>query len=159
MIPNHSVLKKDPSVIGTDDEALYCVTDDVTCCGTPPCPPESGGSGNERGRWYIPDNRGGHKKLSGIKRVGVWYASWLTGAVLLNYRGDGTDTIAATTGFFRCDIRNRENALHLLYTCIYDDQPHTYTCKVHNSVFLLDNALLSHLSLNLILHMHDLDTD
>ena len=66
MLPNHSILNKDLSGIGEDEDALYCVTDDVTCCGTPPSPDccetphirtGDDGSGNRRGEWYFPTSR------------------------------------------------------------------------------------------------------
>ena len=133
---------RNTSVIGTDDDALYCMTDDVTCCGTPPCLPESGGNGNGRGHWYLSkDNPVGYK-LSNIEHVGVWYASWLTGAVLLNYRGDGTDNSMAVTGLFRCEIEDKTNTTHHLYTCVYDDEDHTFKCKVHSGVFALTHACI-----------------
>ena len=115
MIPNHNVLMRNPSVIGTDDDALYCVTDDITCCGTPPSPGD-GGSGNGRGIWYFPP-----PDLvavpSSTAHTGLWYALWLTGAVLLNYRGDGSD---GPPGLYRCEIRDSTGTTHQLYTCIYD---------------------------------------
>ena len=123
MIPNHSVLKRDPSVIGEDDGALYCVTDDVACCGTPPSPdccdrspPTStdGGSGNGRGHWYFPN---GNELQSGTDVPLLWYARWLTGAVLLNFRGTAT---TGTTALHRCDIRDSTGTLHQFYTCIYE---------------------------------------
>ena len=48
VLPNHSLLTRDPAVIGEDDDAVYCVTDDATCCGTP-------SAGNGRGNWYFPN--------------------------------------------------------------------------------------------------------
>ena len=131
MIPNNHVIKRHPSIIGTDEDALYCMTDDTTCCRTPPCLPDNGGSGNERGHWYLPKDDCVGYELSGIERDGVWYASWLTGAVLLNYRGDGTDDHRAKSGLFRCRIEDKTNTAHDLYTCIYTEQSHTSECKVH----------------------------
>ena len=134
--PNHGVLRRDPSVIGEDEDALYCVTDDVTCCGTPPSSDccgttssrdssksryrrsgGSGGSGNGRGDWYFPGNPI-NRLLSGTVRSYPWYARWLTGAVLMNFHGTAT---SGTTGLYRCDIRDGTGTLHQLYTCVYDD--------------------------------------
>ena len=113
LFPNHGVLLRNQSVIGEDEDALYCVTDDVACCGTPPNATD-GGSGNGRGHWYFPDN---NTLQSGTAQPFLWYASWLTGAVLMNFRGTAT---TGTTGLHRCDIRDRLGTLHLIYTCIYD---------------------------------------
>ena len=118
MIPNHSVLMRDSSVIGTDDDALQCVTDDATCCGTPPSPGD-GGSGNGRGVWHFPFTYGQVPSSTG--HAGFWYASWLTGAVLLNYRGDGS-VKSGVTGLFCCEIRDSTGTTHQLYTCIYATQ-------------------------------------
>ena len=129
-ISNHSILKRD--VIGTNDDAVYCVTDAVTHCETSHCLPESGGSRNGRGCWYFPsDGPGGIKVPFSSEQHGLWSASWLTAAVLLNYRGDGTN---GSTGLFRCDIKDDENITHHFYTCIYDDGPSDFKCKVHTSV-------------------------
>ena len=38
MFPNHGVISKGLLGIGEDEDALYCVTDDTICCGTPPSP-------------------------------------------------------------------------------------------------------------------------
>ena len=119
-VPNHGVIDKE--VIGEGVDALYCVTDDVTCCGTPPSPdccgtPSSltgdGGSGNGRGDWYFPD---GIQLQSGTANDFLWYARWLTGAVLMNFRGTAT---TGTTGLHRCDILDSTNTLYQFYTCIY----------------------------------------
>ena len=124
MLPNHSILRRDPSVIGEDEDALYCVTDDVTCCGTPPSPdcctiPYShigaGGGGNGQGQWYFPSD---DTLTSGSANTHLWYASWLTGAVLMNFRGTATTGV---TGLFRCDIRDSTGTQYQFYTCIYDD--------------------------------------
>ena len=122
MIPNHSVLERSTSVIGTDDDALYCVTDDVTCCGTPPSPGD-GGNGNGRGSWYFPHPYG--QIPSSTAHTGSWYASWLTGAVLLNYRGHGSNGV---TGLFRCEIQDSTSTTQHLYTCIYASG--TQECKL-----------------------------
>ena len=45
-----------------------------------------------------------------------WYGERLTGAVLLNYRGDGSN---GATGLFRCEIQDSGNTLYRLYTCMY----------------------------------------
>ena len=121
-IPNHSILRKDPSVIATDDEALYCVTDNVNCCGTPPSLPNSGGSGNGRGHWYFPHNA---RIPSSTGRNGRWYGSWLTGAVILNYRGNGTN---GASGLFRCEVQDSTGNTQQLYICMYDNTP-TAKCK------------------------------
>ena len=122
MFPNHGVIHKDPLIIGEDEDALYCVTDDVACCGTPPSPdccgtPSSrtgnGGSGNGRGDWYFP---GGEPLPSGTAEPYLWYARWLTGAVLMNVRGTAS---TGTTGLHRCDIRDSTDTLHQFYTCVY----------------------------------------
>ena len=112
MLPNHSVLRRDPSVIGEDDDAVYCVTDDVTCCGTPPSPSD-GGSGNGRGHWYL-DNA---ELTSSTANANPWYASWLTGAVLLNFRGTATTGAA---GLYHCDVQDSTGTLYQFYTCVYD---------------------------------------
>ena len=125
IIPNHSVLKRDPSVIGTDNDALYCLTDDLTCCETPPCN-KSHCSCNCRGHWYAPNNR----QVNSCNDTNNPYCeSCLTDAVLLNYHGDG-----GKTGLFRCDIKDSKNNIHHLYTCIYGDGPSDFNCKVHSSV-------------------------
>ena len=118
MIPNHSVLKRDPSVIGEDDGALYCVTDDVTCCGTPPSAGD-GGSGNGRGHWHFPSN---NALQSGTANEFLWYASWLTGAVLMNFRGSAS---TGATGLYRCDIRDSTGMRLNFYTCIYESSETT----------------------------------
>ena len=129
VFPNHSVLRRDPSVIGEDGDALYCVTDDVTCCGTPPSPnccgilptvTGDGGSGNGQGFWYFPDNPSiqDDQLLSGTANSYLWYARWLTGAVLMNFRGNAT---SGTTELYRCDIQDSTGTLHQFYTCVYDD--------------------------------------
>ena len=124
MFPNHGVLERDPSVIGEDGNALYCVTDNITCCGTPPSPdccgtPSSltgdGGSGNGQGDWYFPIST---QLSSGTDNGNLWYTSWLTGAVLINFRGT---TTTGTTGLHRCDILNSAGTLHQFYTCVYDN--------------------------------------
>ena len=109
---------------------------DTTCCGIPPSPGD-GGSGNGEGYWYGPD---GVRIPSGTEHNGVWYTSWLTGAVLLNYRGDGR---SGETGLFRCDIKDRANTIHQLYICMYGDSRDDFKCKVHNCVLALSHALLS----------------
>ena len=123
VFPNHGVLRKDPSVIGEDEDALYCVTDNVLCCGAPPSheccgTPHNlygyGGSGNGRGDWHFPNNM---QLPSGTALPYNWYARWLTGAVLMNFRGT---TTTGTNGFHRCDIRDRKGTLHHFYVCIYD---------------------------------------
>ena len=121
VFPNHGVINKDPSVIGEDEDALYCVIDDVACCGTPPSPdccqppPTStdGGSGNGQGNWYFPN---GDPLPSGTDQPFLWYARWLTGAVLMNFRGTAS---TGTTGLHRCDIRDSTGTLHQFYTCVY----------------------------------------
>ena len=132
VFPNHGVLRRDPSVIGEDEDALYCVTDDVTCCGTPPTPdccvtPSSrtgnGGSGNRQGDWYFPN---GIQLSSGTDNGNLWYARWLTGAVLMNFRGTAT---TGTTALHRCDIQDSAGTLHHFYTCIYAEEEHIFLCK------------------------------
>ena len=126
VFPNHGVLQQDPSVIGEDENALYCVTDDVTCCVTPSSADccgttdsrtGTGGSGNGQGNWYYPN---GDPLPSGneAQMPFLWYARWLTGAVLMNFRGSA-DT--GTTGLHRCDIQDSMGILHQFYTCIYKD--------------------------------------
>ena len=154
VFPNHGVINKDPSVIGEDEDALYCVTDDVTCCGTQPSPDccgnittviGDGGSGNGRGDWESPI----YSLLdSGTNNSYVWYVRWLTGAALMNFRGTATTDSTAeagTTGLYRCDIRDSTGTLHLFYTCIYAEigspcksvtcytgtQYQFYTCMQH----------------------------
>ena len=121
MIPNHSVLERSTSVIGEAENALYCVTDDVTCCGTPPSPGD-GGSGNGRGHWYYRDRTDPYSSATTIP-ISPFYASWLTGAVLLNYRAPG-----GARGLFRCEILDSRSTLHQLYTCIYSSTL-TTDCK------------------------------
>ena len=104
MIPNHSVLERNTSVISTDDDALYCVTDRVTCCA---------GRGSDQADWFFP---GTINELQ-PDATGRWYGGRLTGAVLMNYRSNGGNGI---TGLFRCEIRDSGGTLHKLYTCIYD---------------------------------------
>ena len=112
VFPNHGVINKNPLVIGEDDSALYCVTDDVSCCGTPPNAAD-GGSGNGRGDWYFPN---GCAMDSGTENGNLWYARWLTGAVLMNFRGNAT---TGSTGLHRCDIRDSTGTLHQFYTCLH----------------------------------------
>ena len=116
MIANYSIFEKSPSVIGIDDDALYCVTDDTACCGIPPST-SSGGSGNGRGHWYYPGDSG---LLSSTEAPSTYryYTSWLSGAVLMHYRGDGSSEDLA--GHFRCDIQDSTGTTHQLYTCLYD---------------------------------------
>ena len=132
-LTNHGVLNKDPSIIGEDEDALYCVTDDVTCCGTPPSPDccgtadnliGNGGSGNERGNWSFPN---GVKLDSGTANAHLWYTRWLTGAVLMNFRGNAT---TGTTGLHRCDIRDSTGTLRQFYTCVYGETgDNIFSCK------------------------------
>ena len=113
--PNHGVINKDPSVIGEGDDALYCVTNDTTCCGA---------NGNRRGDWYFPN---GAQLLSGTANAFLWYASWQTGAVLMNYRGTAT---TGNTGLHRCNILDSTGTLHQFYTCIYADAgDNLFPCK------------------------------
>ena len=134
MFPNHSILRRDPSIIGEDEDALYCVTDDVTCCGTPPSPDccgilptptGDGGSGNGRGDWYFPN---GPALTSGIAQPLTWYTRWLTGAVLMNYRGTAT---TGTTGLHHCNIRDSTRpGIQQFYTCIYAETgDNIFSCK------------------------------
>ena len=132
VFPNHGVINKDPSVIGEDEDALYCVTDNVTCCGTPPTPeccdrppPTStdGGSGNGQGHWYFPNS---NKLKSGTAEPFLWYARWLTGAVLMNFRGTAT---TGTTGLHRCAIHDSMGSIHQLYTCVYYNGTVGSQCK------------------------------
>ena len=122
MIPNYSVLRRDPSVIGEAEDALYCVTDDVTCCGTPPSLPSSGGRSNEQGRWFFPS---GDNIASSTDNANLWYASWLTGAVVLNFRGDSSRGVV---GIYHCDIQDSTGTTHQLYACIYGDGDSTCKC-------------------------------
>ena len=114
LFPNHGVLLRNPSVIGEDEDALYCVTDNITCCGKPPNATD-GGNGNGLGHWYFPN---GNELQSGTAVPFLWYARWLTVAVLMNFRGSA-DT--GTTGLYRCDIQDNIGTLHQFYTCIYND--------------------------------------
>ena len=135
MFPNHGILRRDPSVIGEDEDALYCVTNDVTCCGTPPSPDccgtrdsfvGDGGSGNERGDWYFPN---GGKLTSGTDTTNMnrWYARWLSGAVPMNFRGDAE---TGTSALHRCDIQDSTGTLHQFYTCIYTEiGTNIFSCK------------------------------
>ena len=123
---NHDVIGKDTPGVGEDEDALYCVTDDVTCCGTPPSPnccgtsnpsvtlTGDGGSGNGQGNWTFP---AGVQLASGTTNVFRWYTRWLTGAALMNFRGLETQ---GTAGLHRCDIQDSTGTLHQFYTCIYD---------------------------------------
>ena len=125
VFPNHGVIGKDTLGIGEDEDALYCVTDNVTCCGAPPSADccgtpftltGDGGIGNGRGDWYFPS---GDILPSGTDTVRPfrWYARWLTGAVLINFRGTATQ---GTSGLHRCDIRDRMGTLYHFYNCVYD---------------------------------------
>ena len=116
MMLNHDILMRNLSIIGTDDDALYCVTDDVTCCGTLPSPGD-GGRGNGRGYWYYPRTIGVLTSSTDSDRV--WYTSWLTGAVLMNYRDD---IFRGVTGLFHCEIQDSTGTTHQLYTCIYSTE-------------------------------------
>ena len=130
VFPNHSVIRRDPSVIGEDDDALYCVTDDINCCGTPPTSnDENGGSGNGRGYWYFPTpNSMPTKPLdSGTDNTFRWYARWLTGAVLMNFRGLAT---TGTSNLHYCEIQDSAGTLHQFYTCIFAETgTNIYSCK------------------------------
>ena len=138
VFPNHGVLSRNPSVIGEDVNALYCVTDDVTCCGTSPSPnccgthdihAGHGGSGNGGGNWYFPENG---RMSSGTANQNLWYASWLNGAVLMNFRGTST---SGTSGLYRCDIRDSMGTRHQFYICLYDNAIASQ-CKLQSSVCL-----------------------
>ena len=123
VFPNHSVLRRVPHDIGEDEDALYCVTDDVTCCGTPPNATD-GGSGNGRGYWHFPNSI---ELQSGTANEFLWYARWLTGAVLMNFRGSAS---TGTAGLHRCVIRDSTDTLHLFYTCIYSEAGYyNFSCK------------------------------
>lgn len=134
---NNSVISRDD--IRTDNGALYCITNDVTCCGTSPCRPESylpgsDGCGNERGGWYSPaDNNKGIEVPSSTNQSSVWYNAWLTGAVSLNYRGNGSNGI---TGHHRCAFKNNGEDVEELFICIYDDGVNDEKCKLHSSVLV-----------------------
>ena len=134
VFPNHGVISKGLLGVGEDDDALYCVTDNVNCCGTPPSadccgtvPTSSlvgiGGSGNGQGDWYFPN---GDVLPSGTDTVRTfrWYERWLTGAVLANFRGTADQGTGELT---RCDIRDSTGTLHQFYTCAYDD---IITCEL-----------------------------
>ena len=127
VFPNYGVLRRDSSVIGEAEDALYCVTDRVACCGTPPSPDccgtidslsGDGGSSNGQGLWFSQNDH----LQSGTADTNLWYASWLNGAVLLNYRG-GT----GTTGLYWCLITDNTGLPHRYYTCVYDTG--TSQCK------------------------------
>ena len=121
--PNHGIIKNDPLVIGEGVNALSCMTDDITCCGTPPSPGD-GGSGNGRGHWYFPNDI---QLQSGTANGNLWYASWMTGAVLMNFRGTAT---TGTTGLHRCDIRESTGTLHQFYICAYAEAgSNIFSCK------------------------------
>ena len=113
--PNHGVISKDPSVIGEGADALHCVTDDTICCG--------GANGNGRGNWSFPD---GVQLKSGTANAFLWYASWQTGAVLMNFRGTAT---TGATGLHRCDILDNTDTPHQFYTCVYTAGDNTFSCK------------------------------
>ena len=134
MFPNHGVISKGLLGIGEDEDALYCVTDNTTCCGIPPSPDRcgtvpassfagNGGSDNGRGNWYFPN---GNVLPSGTDPASPfrWYARWLTGAVLTNFRGTANQ---GTGELIRCDIPHSMDTLHQFYTCIYDN---TVTCEL-----------------------------
>ena len=129
-IPNHSVLRRNPSVIGTDDDALYCVTNDTTCCDTQPC---DRCNCTCRGRWHFPNS----KVINNCTEDNFYCTSCLTGAVPLHYRGDGR---TGETGLFRCDI---EGSTDPLYICIYGYGRDDFKCKVHSSCLAIEHALLS----------------
>ena len=115
--PNHGVINKDPSVIGVDANALYCNSNDDICCGNLT-------SGNGRGNWYFP---AGKVFISNTANANLWYASWLTGAVLMNFRGTAT---TGTTGLHRCDILDSTGTLYQFYTCIYAEAGvNIFSCK------------------------------
>ena len=113
MIPNHSALERNPSVIGTDEDALHCMTDNPNCC-------VGGGSGD----WFFP--RGNVFVPITAPGVGLWYISRRTQALLMNYRGDGSGGV---TGLFLCEIQGSGDILHKFYTCIYDGTS-TTDCKI-----------------------------
>ena len=86
------------------------------CCGTLP-------SGNGRGNWFFPNGN----VLTSSTSQNLWYASWLTGAVLMNFRGNAT---TGTTGLHRCDILDSTGTLHQFYTCIYAEAgSNIFPCK------------------------------
>ena len=125
LLPNHGILRRDPSVIGREDGGVYCVTDDVTCCGTPPSPADGdGGSGNGRGHWYYLATG---ELTSSTANANSYYSSWLTGAVIMSFRGN---PLTGSTGLFHCDIRDSTGTLHTLYTCVYNNDIPT-DCKSH----------------------------
>ena len=115
--PNHGVINKDPSVIGVDANALYCNSNDDICCGNLT-------SGNGRGNWFFPN---GVVLTSSTANAILWYASWLTGAVLMNFRGTAT---TGTTGLHRCDILDSTGTLYQFYTCTYAEAgDNIFSCK------------------------------
>ena len=105
LISNNSLITR--TDIGVDDDAVYCVVDDANCCGTP-------SAGNGRGEWYFP-LMGMYLHLK-TQPVFKFYASWTTGAVLMNYRGtDG----GGASGVFSCKIQDANNILHTFYLGVY----------------------------------------
>ena len=144
VFPNHGVIGKDPLGIGEDEDALFWVTDDVTCCGTSPSAdccgtvPVSGlagdgGSGNGQGNWYF---QNGDLLPSGTDTVRPfrWYARWLTGAVLINFRGTATQ---GTSGLHRCDILNSTGTLFQFYTCVYDSNNLCELCIIWGEPYII----------------------
>ena len=139
--PNHGIINKDPSVIGEGENALYCNSNDDMCCGTPPF-------GNGRGKWYFP---AGTVLASSTTNTNLWYASWQTGAVLMNFRGTAT---TGTTGLHRCDILDSTGTLHQFYTCIYAEiGEYFFTCKSAPDIYTTDIPHEQYFRLN-CLYMH-----
>ena len=103
-LSNNSLITE--SDIGVDDDAVYCVVVDTNCCGTL-------STGNGRGQWYFPN---GNQLQSSTANSNLWYSTWTTGAVLLNYRKTST---TGTTGIFYCEIQDSQSELHALYIGIY----------------------------------------
>ena len=130
MFPNHGVISKGLLGIGEDDDALYCVTDDMS-----PAVEHhpvliavelqthlslllvmvavvmDEETGTSRMVMYLPS---GTDPASPFR----WYERWLTGAVLANFRGTANQ---GTGELNRCDIRDSTGTLHQFYTCVYDE--------------------------------------
>ena len=159
VFPNHGVISKGLLGIGEDEDALYCVTDDVTCCGTPPSADccgtlnpsitltGDGGNGNGRGNWYFP---AGNVLPSGTDPASPfrWYERWLTGAVLANFRGTANQGVGELN---RCDIRDSTGTLHQFYTCAYDDTITCELCVIGPSPTLCTSSALVYMTLPLFL--------
>ena len=108
ILVNNSLLTLNPNAadgVGVDEDAVYCMTDDINCCG-------NSSSGNGRGYWYNPNEVAVQSTEAGYR----WYATWTHGAVLLNSKHLNG---AGTTGMFRCDIWDKMDNVNTFFIGVF----------------------------------------